>query len=59
MSRVIITVEYKDPLQPSKSTKPLLPEEAVSVMREVMFRVACGEYVAAYVTRESPLKVHP
>ena len=55
--RVIITVEYADPTKPGKSTKPLWPDEAIGVMRDICFRVAVGEYTAAYLSSEQPLNV--
>ncbi len=51
-----VTVEYADPGKPSKSSKPVYPEDAVSLMREACFRVACGEYVAVYLTKSNPIK---
>ena len=54
--KVVITVEYSDPTKPSRSTEPMHPEEAVSVMREAAFRVAVGEYVAVYMTEGAPLR---
>lgn len=56
MSKVVITLEYKDPTKPSRSSKPMHADEAVITMREAVFRVAVGEYAVVYVTRENPLK---
>ncbi len=52
---VVITVEYKDPAKPSKSTAPMDVEDAISGMRDLAFRVAVGEYKAVYMTNARPL----
>ena len=54
---VVITVEYSDPQKVSKTTSPMDVEDAVAGMRDIVFRVAIGEYKAAYVTNAKPLNV--
>jgi hypothetical protein len=53
---LVLTLEYRDG-SPSKQSKPLHPEEAHSYMRELMFRLALGEYAAVYVTLAKPLDI--
>lgn len=55
--KLVITIENRDPLVPSKSTKPMDAEETLIHMRELVFRLACGEYSAVYVTREEPFRL--
>lgn len=52
--RVVITVEYADG-RPSKTTSPMDVEDAIGGMRDVAFRVAIGEFAAAYLTLAAPL----
>lgn len=54
---VVITVEYADPQKVSKTTSPMHVEDAISAMRDVCFRVAVGEFTAAYVTEAKPINV--
>jgi hypothetical protein len=56
MARLVLTVEYADG-RPSKSTAPLDEEDVVSGMRDIVFRVAVGEYAAVYVALAKPLDI--
>jgi hypothetical protein len=58
MSNLVVTVEYPDG-RPSKATKPLDPEDVLSLMRDCVFRVAVGEYAAVYVALAKPLSITP
>lgn len=58
--KVVITLESRDPLVPSRVSRPLHPDEAVAALGGLggyVFRVAAGEFAAIYVTREDPLNV--
>ncbi len=51
---VVITVEYADG-RPSRTTLPMDVEDAIGGMRDIAFRVALGEFSAAYLTNAKPL----